>query len=103
MGAAEYARLTREPELLRAIEGLWRREEATADERLLAYTLVDFLVAQSSIPIPTMQRLLLNDIQMPYWPWISRATDGLYGSQADFERDLLRYAAERGLDSAALH
>ena len=103
VGAAEYARLAHQPELLRAIEGLWRREEATAEERLLAYTLVDFLVAQSNIPIPTMQRMLLNDIEMPYWPWISRATNGLYGSQADFERDLLRYAAERGLDSAALH
>ena len=103
VGAAEYARLTREPEVLRAIEGLWQREEATAEERWLAYTLVDFIVARSNVPIPTMQRILLSDIEMPYWAWITRATDGLYGSQADFERDLLRYAAERGLDSAALH
>jgi len=103
VGAAEYARLTREPELLRAIEGLWQREEATADERWLAYTLVDFIVARSNVPIPTMQLILLSDIEMPYWAWITRATDGLYGSQADFERDLLRYAAERGLDAAALN
>ena len=102
VGAAEYERLAREPELLRAVEELWRREEATAEERRLAYMLVDFIVTQSNIPIPAIQRMLLNDIQMPYWPWISRATNGLYGSQADFERDLLRYAAERGLDSAAL-
>ena len=42
-------------------------------------------------------------IRDSYWDWLSRVTGGLYGSQADFERDFLRYAAERGLDSAALH
>jgi len=103
VGAAEYARLAREPELLRAVEGLWQREEATAEERLLVYTLVDFLVTRSNIPIPTIQRLLLNDVEMGYWEWVTRATDGLYGSQADFERDFLRYAAERGLDAAAIN
>jgi hypothetical protein len=103
VGANEYARLAREPELLRVIEGLWQRETGPTDDWLLAYTLVDFIVTRSNIPIPYMQRILLNDIDMPYWAWIARATDGLYGSQEDFERDLLRYAAERGLDAAALH
>jgi hypothetical protein len=103
VGAAEYARLAREPERVRAVEGLWRRDAATDDERLLAYTLVDFLVARSTTPIVIMQRLLLDDTELPYWAWITRVTGGLHGSQADFERDLLRYAAERGLDAAAMN
>ena len=103
VGAAEYERLAREPELLRAMERLWQRSEVTAEERWLAYTLVDFLVTRSTIPIAYIQRMLLNDIDMPYWEWITRATGGLYGSQDDFERDFLRYAAERGLDAAALN
>ena len=103
VGTAEYARLAREPELVRTVEGLWRRDAATDDERLLAYTLVDFLVARGTTPIVIMQRLLLDDTELPYWAWITRVTGGLHGSQADFERDLLRYAAERGLDAAALN
>lgn len=103
VGANEYSRLARQPELLRDVEGLWRRDTATADERLLAYTLVDFLVTRSNLPVPYIQRILLNDIDMSYWAWITRATSGLYGSQEDFERDLLRHAAERGLDATAMN
>ena len=103
VGAADYARLAREPELLRAVKDLWRRDTVTADEQWLVYTLVDFLIAHSSVAPVEIQRLLLNGTEMDYWDWLSRVTGGLYGSQADFERDFLRYAAERGLDSAALH
>jgi hypothetical protein len=103
VGAVEYARLAREPEALRTIEALWGQETAAADERLLVYTLVDFLVTHSRLPIREMQLHLLNGFKPTYWGWVERATGGLYGSQADFERDLLRYAAERGLDAAALN
>ncbi len=103
VGETEYARLAREPERLQDIERLWRAETATAEERLMVSTLIDFLIARSTVTPVEMQRLLLSDIEMSYWEWIMRATNGLYGSQADFERDFLRYAAERGLDAAALN
>lgn len=95
VGTADYANLAQRPEQLRAVEGLWQHQAATAEERRLVYTLVDFLVTQSTIPIPYIQRMLLNDFDMPYWAWLTRATNGIYGSQTDFERALLRHAAEQ--------
>jgi hypothetical protein len=35
------------------------------------------------------------------WAWITRRLRAGCAHQADFERDLLRYAAKRGLDAAA--
>lgn len=95
IGPADYEQLVNRPESLGDIERLWRREQATADERRSLYTMIDFLVARSDSTILDMQRLLLDGAERDYWGWINQATGGAYGSQADFERDLLRYAAER--------
>ena len=100
VGAAEYGQLARRPEQLRTMESLWRAETATAEERQAVYTLVDFLVARGDISIVDMQWRLARREDQTYWDWLQHATNGAYGTQADFESDLLRYATERGAEFA---
>lgn len=100
VGAAEYGLLNRRPDGLRLAEGIWRHSQATAEERLAVATVIDFLMDRSDVSIVEMQRFLLDRPDQTYWGWVARVTDGAYGSQADFESDLLRYAAERGAESA---
>lgn len=96
VGAVEYRQLAGRPEQLRAVESLWRADAATAEERWAVYTLVDFLVARGDVSIVAMQWQLAHNEDETYWDWLSHVTNGAYGTQEDFERDLLRYAAERG-------
>ena len=98
VGAADYGLLTRQPDGLAVVESLWRHNQATAEERRAVATVVDFLVDHSDISIVEMQRFLLERPDESYWGWVARVTGGAYGSQADFERDLLRYAGEHGAE-----
>ena len=100
VGAADYGQLARRPEQLRAVESLWRADTATAEERRAVYTLVDFLVARGDSSIVDMQWRLARHEDESYWQWLSHVTGGAYGTQEDFESDLLRYAAERGTEVA---
>ena len=93
--AAAYETLAAQPELLRDLESLWPGGQATSEQSLAVYALVDFLVARGDTPIVEMQRLLLDDATTDYWTWLDRVTAGAFGSLADFERALLGYAAER--------
>lgn len=93
---ADYEQLVQHPENLGDVERLWRARQATAGERRSLYTVIDFLVAREGAPpIIDMQRLLLDSLNRSYGDWLSVATNGAYGTQADFERDLLRYADAR--------
>ena len=98
VGPDDYEWLIDHPDLVSGVARMWGSNGAgaTADERRAVYALVDFLTRRdSSVSIVEMQQLLINDLNTPYWDWLSQVTRGAYGSQADFERDLLRYAAER--------
>jgi hypothetical protein len=92
---AAHETLVARPELLRDVEKLWPGGEATPEQRLAVYALIDFIVARSDAPIVEMQRLLLDETTADYWTWLDRVTGGALGSPADFERALLGYAAEQ--------
>lgn len=93
--AAAHETLVARPELLRDVEGLWPGGNATPEQRLAVYALVDFLVARNDAPIIEMQRLLLDESTGDYWSWLARVTNGAFASPAAFERALLSYSAER--------
>lgn len=96
--AEAFAELVAEPSAMAAAEAGWRYNlpASVADGAPAVYALVDFLVEEAgAMPILEMQRALLDYTNRDYWGWLSRVTGGAYATQADFEREWLRYAVER--------
>lgn len=96
--AEAFAELVAEPSNMAAAEAGWRYNlpASVADGAPAVYALVDFLVEEAgAMPIPEMQRALLDYSNRHYWDWLSRVTGGAYATQADFEREWLRYVVAR--------
>ncbi len=95
---ADYARFAENPEELDTLEALWRGGtiDPPAENVWQLYVLVEFLTEEiGAMPVLLMQRLLMNNPNQDYWTWLSQVTGDRYGTQEDFERDLLRFAASR--------
>ncbi len=95
---ADYARFAENPEELDNLEALWRGStiDSPPENVWQPYVLVEFLTEEiGAMPILMMQRMLMSNPNQDYWTWLSQVTGDRYGTQQDFERDLLRFAASR--------
>lgn len=95
---ADYARFAENPDELASLEALWRGSSIDPPPENIwqLYVLVEFLTEEiGAVPVLFMQRLLTSNPNQSYWAWLSLVTGDRYGTQEDFERDLLRFAASR--------
>lgn len=95
---ADYARFAENPDELASLEALWRGSsiDPPPDNVWQLYVLIEFLTEEiGAVPVLFMQRLLTSNPNQSYWGWLSSVSGNRYGTQADFERDLLRFAASR--------
>lgn len=95
---SDYARFAENPEELANLEVLWRGSTINPPPENVwqLYVLVEFLTEEiGAVPVLFMQRLLMNNPNQDYWTWLSLVTGDRYGTQEDFERDLLRFAESR--------
>lgn len=95
---ADYARFLEDPDQLLNLQAFWRGGtiDPPPSNVWQVYLLVEFLAEEvAAVPILFMQRALLSNPNLDYWSWISLVTGDRYGTQQDFERDLLRFAESR--------